>query len=151
MIDSKKITGSCTCGAVRYEALGKPIDVAYCHCSDCRGISGAPVVTWVAFETKYVNFTTGKRKTFESSPGISWGFCEHCGTSLTWEGNSFRYGFHITEFLIGTIDKPEAFIPDRHWFDGERLSWFDVADSLPRYTKMDYQAEPTHHGPKNVE
>jgi hypothetical protein len=27
MADSEKITGGCTCGAVRYEALGKPIDV----------------------------------------------------------------------------------------------------------------------------
>ena len=30
-------------GAVRYEAIGKPIIVAYCHCSDCRQQSGAPV------------------------------------------------------------------------------------------------------------
>ena len=74
MSKDHSITGGCACGAVRYEAIGKPIDVAYCHCSDCRGFTGAPVVAWVAFESQKVSFLKGTRKIFESSPGIGWGF-----------------------------------------------------------------------------
>ena len=38
---------------------------------------------------------------------------------------------------------------DRHWYDNQRLPWFEVADNLPRYQIFDYGGkEPTHHGPK---
>ena len=57
-------------------------------------------------------------------------------------------GQSIIEFHIGTLDNPNELIPDRHWFDSERLSWFEVADDLPRFYKIDVEAEPTHHGPK---
>ena len=146
MASDDLVNGGCMCGAVRYEATGKPCVVAYCHCTDCRGITGAPVVTWVLFKTKNVRFTKGKRNTFESSPGIDWGYCDQCGTPLTWEGNAFDT--HFTGFRISTLDKPEEFVPDRHWYDSERLPWFDVADNLPRYAKFpEGDEEPTHHGP----
>ena len=148
MANVRSITGGCACGAVRYEAIGDPVDVAYCHCSDCRGFSGAPVVTWVAFESRNVRFVKGKRKVFESSPGIVWGFCDRCGGSISWEGNSLRYSdTHITEFLIGTVDSPEDCAPDRHWFESERLPWFEIRDELPRYRKLDHGVSPSHFGP----
>lgn len=147
MANDEIVTGGCMCGAIRYEATGKPINVAYCHCTDCRGYTGAPVVAWATFETKNVRFTKGERKIYESSPGKGWGFCDQCGTSLTWEGESF--GNIVTEFHISSLDKPANFVPDRHWFDSERIPWFDVADDLPRYHIFDYGGnEPTHRGPK---
>lgn len=150
MVDSKTLTGGCMCGAIRFEVTHDPLDVAYCHCSDCRGFTGAPVVTWVAFDARHVRYLKGERKTFESSPGINWGFCDNCGSSLSWEAVSMRYsGKPIIEFHIGTFDAPETFMPDRHWFEGERLAWFDIADKLPRFQKLDVDVEPTHHGPRN--
>jgi len=147
MADDEKVTGGCMYGAIRYEATGQPINVAYCHCTDCRGYTGAPVVVWAAFETRKVRFTKGERKQYESSPGRNWGFCNQCGTSLTWEGESF--GNTVTELHISSLDSPEKFVPDRHWYDCERIPWFDVADKLPRYHTFDYGGnEPTHHGPK---
>ena len=44
MASDEKVSGGCMCGAVRYEAIGIPVNVAYCHCIDCRGFTGAPVV-----------------------------------------------------------------------------------------------------------
>ena len=62
-----------------------------------------------------------------------------------------RYdGIHITEFHISTLDSPEQFTPTKHWFDEERIGWFEVADDLPRYSQLDYlHSEPTHIGPKS--
>ena len=54
MADDEKVTGGCMCGAIRYEATGKPIIVAYCHCTDCRGITGAPVVGYLSKHKKCV-------------------------------------------------------------------------------------------------
>lgn len=36
-----KINGSCSCGEIQYEMLGELVDVAYCHCSQCRRTLGA--------------------------------------------------------------------------------------------------------------
>lgn len=145
MSDDAKLTGSCMCGAVRYEASGKPLDVAYCHCESCRKHTGAPVVAWVAFDAEKVRFLAERGK-YQSSPGVVRGFCPACGTPLTWEGESRRYaGRKITELHISTLDTPELLVPDRHWFDGERLAWFAVADNLPRYAELDDGGvQPTH-------
>lgn len=146
------ITGGCMCGAVRYEANGSPRNIAYCHCSDCRGYTGAPVMVWVAFETSQVKYFNGKPKVYESSPGVKWGSCDRCGSPLIWEANLSVFGgrdLTITEFTISSFDTPEEFAPDQHWYDGERIPWFDVADNLPRYQKLRFEgAEPTHCGPK---
>jgi hypothetical protein len=149
MDSDDKASGGCTCGAVRYETTGNPLDIAYCHCSDCRGFSGSPVVTWVVFDSDKVQYLKAKPKTYESSPGLHWGFCEHCGASMTWAAISKRFpGKHITEILVGSFDNPEKLIPDQHWYDSERLPWFDVSDNLPRYKKEDLDnAKPTHSGP----
>jgi hypothetical protein len=133
------------CGAVRYEAVGEPIAVGHCHCHSCRRHTGAPVVTFVAFEPDQVSFTKAGRKIYNSSPGVGRGFCDQCGTPLTWEGKAFDR--LIIEFHISTTDDPSAHVPDRHWFHEERIVWFDVADGLPRYPRGSSDQEPYCHGP----
>ncbi len=147
--EKKTTTGGCMCGAVRYEATGEPLVVAHCHCSSCRRHTGAPVVTFVAFEAHQVRYPKGKRKIYNSSPGVGRAFCGECGTPLTWEGKSLLFaGKFITEFHISTLDDPLACVPDRHWFDSERIAWFDTTDNLPRYRELDGQGiEPDHNGP----
>ncbi len=41
--------GGCFCGSVRYRAEAEPLRVMHCHCTICRRVSAAPVVTWIAF------------------------------------------------------------------------------------------------------
>ena len=111
-------------------------------CTAARlGLQYAPQLQWLK----------GERRVFESSPGVGRGFCDQCGTPLTWEGESLRYaGKKIAEVHVSTLDTPELFIPNRHWFDAEGLPWFNVADSLPRYCELDYSGvEPTHRGPES--
>ena len=31
MASDEKVNGGCMCGAVRYKAIGKSVNVAYCH------------------------------------------------------------------------------------------------------------------------
>ena len=126
-----KITGGCLCGAVRYEIEGTPYKITYCHCESCRKATGAPVVVMVLFRGHTVRFTLREPQRYESSPGVQRGFCSTCGTPLTWEG--VWDGGSIFEVHISTLDDPDAFVPDRHAFCRERISWFDVADEHPRY------------------
>ena len=140
-----RVTGGCHCGAVRYEAVGAPVYVPYCHCETCRKTTGGPMALFVMFEKEQVRFTKGERKKYASSPGVRRAFCPNCGTSLTYEGE--WGGKTIIEFLIGTLDDPEPFMPDRHAFYGERIGWFDVADKLPRFDGSSSGAQPDSYGP----
>jgi hypothetical protein len=140
-------TGSCMCGAVRYEAVGAPLGVGHCHCHSCRRHTGAPVVTFVAFRADQVHFAGHERSIYRSSPNVERAFCNQCGTPLTWEAYARTFGTQIIEFHISTLDDPDNFVPDRHWFHGERIAWFDVADDLPRYRELDVEDAPFHQGP----
>ena len=143
----KSHTGGCMCGAVRYRAAGEPKFVAYCHCHSCRKHTGAPVVMWVAFDPEQVKWTHGDRKLYRSSQSAKRGFCGDCGTPLTWEAPSLMVpGEFTVEFNISTLDNPDDYVPDRHWCHDERISWFEVADELPRYT-TDNDDAPYRYGP----
>ena len=78
MSEKQNVTGGCMCGAVRYEAIGEPLHIGYCHCRSCRHHTGAPAVAVVVFETDKVRFTQGDRSVYNSSPGIGRGFCGQC-------------------------------------------------------------------------
>ena len=124
--------GGCSCGNVRYKAVGVPDKVCYCHCNSCRRATGAPVAAVVMFEASRFCFTSGKPRYFSSSPGVLRGFCQDCGTPLSWAGS--WYGQSLVFVYIGTVDDPESVQPDRHAFCGNQLNWFDTADELPRFS-----------------
>lgn len=148
MSSDQKMTGGCMCGAVRYEVTGEPFLVSHCHCQSCRKHNGAPVVTLAGYKSGQVGFEGDERRIYESSPGVGRAFCGACGTPLTWEGDSGEeeLGF-IVELHLSTFDDPERLVPTGHAFYPERISWFDTADSLPRYEGLVGYGDPLRHGP----
>ena len=141
-----KSTGGCLCGAVRYETRGESFKVIHCHCQSCRKHNGAPVVTLAGFKADRVKFSGDERKIYESSPGVGRTFCGNCGTPLTWEGDGGDLG-PIIEFHISTFDNPDVLVPSAHAFYSERITWMDVADSLPRYEGFSGKSPLLRHGP----
>jgi hypothetical protein len=77
---------------------------------------------------------------------INYCHCDSCGTPLTWEGGGGDLG-QIIELHISTFDDPESMVPTSHAFEPERLSWFDVADDLPRYEGFSELSSLLHYGP----
>ncbi len=115
-------SGGCQCGAVRYriKRLGR---ATICHCRMCQKAFGAffgPLVT--AHE---VTWTRGAPKTYASSNKVKRGFCEACGTPLTYD-----WGGPI-EIAIGSLDDPEAAAPVLQVNIESRLSFFDRLHELP--------------------
>lgn len=146
MNQEQKLSGGCLCGAVRYEASGQPFAVSHCHCRTCRKHNGAPVVTLAGYSVDQVRFSGTARSFYASSPGVARAFCANCGTPLTWEGDAGELG-RILEIHISTFDNPEALAPTAHAFYPERISWFDIADDLPRFAGFADEGEPLCHGP----
>ena len=146
MGENTKMQGGCMCGSVRYETIGDSFGVNHCHCRSCRRHNGAAVVTLAGFKADQVKFSGRERKIYKSSPGVGRAFCGDCGTPLTWEGDGGELG-PIFEFHISTFDRPELLIPTAHAFEPERIPWFDIADSLPRYSGFANDSSPLRHGP----
>ena len=146
MSSNHKMNGGCMCGGVRYEVTGTSFLVSHCHCQSCRKHNGAAVVTLAGYTQDQVTFSGDERKFYESSPGVKRAFCGNCGTPLTWEGDGGEVG-PIVEFHISTFDKPDDLVPTAHAFAPERISWFDVADMLPRYEGFVDDGTPLSHGP----
>lgn len=141
--------GGCMCGAVRYDTTGTPSRIIHCHCKDCRRHTGAPVATLAVFRNEQVHFGGDERGIFRSSPGVGRAFCTKCGTSLTFESDLRGYG-PICALHISTFDNPEDLMPTHHSFFSERISWFDIADDLPRYKGLVVDGSLLHHGPAKV-
>ena len=120
---SETFSGRCLCGAVRFEARGRPKGVFWCHCNSCRRHSGAPVSVFVGFENDAVTMTEGTITTFKSSPGTTRGFCSRCGSTLTCATVHFPTETH---FHVGAFDRAAELKPGKHFFANERLPWLQL-------------------------
>ena len=115
-------SGGCQCGAVRYRIaeLGR---ATICHCRMCQKAFGGffgPLVT-----AKGLEWTRGIPSTFASSNKVQRGFCNQCGTPLTYD-----WGGDL-EIAIGSLDDPEAAAPVLQVNPAERLSYFSTLHTLP--------------------
>jgi hypothetical protein len=133
------------CGTVRYEVIGKSFAVVHCRYSSCRRHTEAPVGSPEGLKKDQVGFTAGERRIYASSAGVGRAFYGECGTPLTWEGDGGELG-PLVELHISTFDDPSAFVPLLHLLHDERLPWFEVADTLPRYHERD-DRDPYRYGP----
>jgi hypothetical protein len=115
--------GRCLCGAVRYRATGAPKWIANCHCESCRRATGAPVTTYAGFAAESFAYVAGEPVRFRSSPGVTRTFCGRCGSPLTYAGARWPGETHV---LIGTMDRPQHFVPTGDAFVEEKLPWLHL-------------------------
>ncbi len=118
------VTGGCQCGAVRFAVDGPLGRASICHCRMCQKASGgfygplvgAPGLRW----------TRGEPKRFRSSNAVRRGFCEDCGTPLTFEPDGGS-----VDVAIGALDDPALAQPVIQLARASRLTWVDDLASLP--------------------
>jgi hypothetical protein len=124
------VSGGCLCGAVRYQARGRPTVSMVCHCQTCARAAGAPAVPWVTFPVAAFAFVAGNPAEFRSSAPVVRTFCSACGTPLT-----YRHTDRMSEIDVTTrtLDTPEAFPPSYHAWESHKVSWFECPTGVPRY------------------
>jgi len=124
-------TGGCRCGAVRFEAEVEPHHISYCHCTDCRRATGAPVSAFVGFPADGVRFTAGEPRPYENGP-VRRSFCATCGSPVAYD--DARLANQIW-FMLGAMDHPENYKPTLHAYVGEQLRYVHMPDDLPRHVR----------------
>jgi len=125
-----EITGHCYCGAISLESNQLPLDVVYCHCTDCRRVSGAPVAAYVAFDVSAVSFSPSQGQCVSVNPGAKRYFCGACGSQL-----AGRYDYLPDKIYValGVIDHAANLLPTSHAHNDNRLPWLHIDDNLPSF------------------
>jgi len=127
---NESVVGGCFCGAVRYEARGKPANSMVCHCRSCRRVTGAPAVAWLTFAIADFHFTQGSPAEFKSSDPVRRTFCRECGTALTYRHERFPDTVDIT---TASLDDPAMFPPTHHSWLEDDIAWVRFGDGLPSF------------------
>lgn len=126
------ITGGCQCGAVRFS--GTALGVAsICHCRMCQKATGGFFGPYA--EVKDLTWTRGERKRFQSSNKAWRGFCEACGTPLTWEHES-----GLLSVAIGALDDPAAVRLSEQLGSPSKLAYVDTLADLPTHEPTEPRA-----------
>lgn len=125
--ETNSLTGRCYCGACSISA-GPLLTAAYCHCADCRRVTGAPVTAFAAVPEGSVTIT-GPAQKIEAAAGVRREFCGTCGSPLT---ARFTYLPGHVYLPVGVMDHPETLAPRIHSHAASRLPWLHLTDDLPR-------------------
>jgi hypothetical protein len=128
---SETHSGSCLCGAVRFEVTPPTKWCAHCHCSMCRRAHGAGFATFVGVAEEQVRLTAGESVIvrYDSSPDAWRRFCGRCGTQLFFAGKRWPGEIHVVRATIqGPIDR----MPQAHAYYDVRADWIKVDDHLPK-------------------
>lgn len=127
---STPVFGGCRCGACRFLASAAPFQVSYCHCSDCRRATGAPVTVFAGFRDAEIEMLGEDAASWQAVPGISRLFCGQCGTPIGYRDDRLP---GETYYYIGVLEEPARFEPRLHAFTAEQLAWLEIGDELPRH------------------
>ncbi len=125
--------GGCLCGAITFRARGEPLDVASCHCVNCRKMTGAAFATFVVFRPDQFEWTKGDIAAYAATPDYQRGFCRECGSSV-----AFWRASEADKWIAawaGSLDQADKLEPRHHIFAKHELPWLHLEDGLPRYEK----------------
>ena len=138
---SKKYTGRCACGAVKFEFDTDPSFIANCHCTDCKRASGGETATFMAVPETDFTLLGGSTNSFHYGPnsqtcageGLDRVFCPVCASRLY--TNNLKSFPGLVFVQIGSLDRPELIAPKVEMFVNSRLTWALPLD-LPQFDGM---------------
>lgn len=123
------VTGRCYCGSTTLTSRTRPQLVTYCHCSDCRRVTGAPVAAFAAFPEDAVIIRPSRPVVTPGGAGVRRAFCPDCGSPLAaW----FDYLPGQVYVSLGLLDQASEFPPQMHSHVDAKLPWLEIADDAKR-------------------
>jgi len=122
--------GGCLCGAIRYRVLVEPFAADYCHCSICRKQTGSVVVAWMDFKSEQVQWLKGQLTYFHSSEFVKRGFCQQCGSTVTFGDSRYQ---QYTTLTIASLDNANLVKPSYHIHTDDQVSWLTIQDDCKRF------------------
>lgn len=131
-------TGHCTCNAVRYRMMGRPMFVHCCHCRWCQRETGSAFVLNAMIEADRVEVLAGEVDVVVtpslSGKGQKIARCPQCRVAL-WSNYSGS-GERIRFVRVGTLDAPDRLPPDVHIFTMSKQPWVVLPPGTPAFAEF---------------
>jgi hypothetical protein len=119
------LEGGCSCRAVRYRVLARPLVVHCCHCTYCQRESGSAFAINAVIERSQVALISGEPHVVDtpshSGKGQKIARCPRCSVAV-WSlyaaaGEAFRF------LRTGTLDRSGVLPPDIHIYTSTKQPW----------------------------
>ena len=123
-----RATGSCLCGAVRYEVTGPLRDVIECHCAMCRKTHGHVGAYTAAPKNALTILESRGLRWYASSEKARRGFCSECGGTLFYDPLQKDY----TSIAAGTLDPPTGLRTSLQIFVASRGDYYPIDPAIPQ-------------------
>src|SRR5436309_8222659 len=139
---SRKISGSCLCGCVRFEVEPPFIRAGHCHCERCRKHSGTAVCTQARVPREQFRLSQGKQliRVYGKGDGAVKAFCRNCGSSLF--GGDWPDGTEVS-ILLGAFDADPGIRPQFETWIGDRAAWEGISREWLQYSvHLDCSSKP---------
>lgn len=137
------LSGSCHCGALRYQLKTAPLIVYCCHCTNCQKISGSAFALSTIIAESGLDYTQGAparvQWTADSGTARFGDFCGECGVRIA-HGQTPSNGF--LSLRGGTLG-------DTSWLRSAGHIWTSSAQAWVSFDEDDllYDRQPTDYNP----
>jgi hypothetical protein len=121
------MTGTCLCGAVRFEVTEPFERVGQCHCATCKKISGGVGTVSGRVRTDAIRILSGVEllHTYQPEEGTAKTFCSNCGSNLF--GGGWPESEH-TSVRLPTLEPPYPDKPTLHIYVRSVAPWETLPD-----------------------
>jgi hypothetical protein len=138
------LEGGCTCRAIRYRMMTRPMFVHCCHCRWCQRETGASFALNAMIEADRVVVLSGAPEIVNtpsnSGKGQKIWRCPTCRIAV-WS-NYAGAGAAVHFVRVGTLDRPDVLPPDIHIFTASKQPWVVLPEGTPAvaeyYDASDY-------------
>jgi len=134
---TKRYTGGCACGAIRYETSGEPVFENHCQCLDCQKRSGTGHGSYLSFPRRAELTMTGEattwRATGDSGNEKTHAFCPTCGTPIS---VSFAAAPDAIAIHAASLDDPSRFNPQVVTYTIRGHAWDTIDPALTTFERM---------------
>lgn len=127
-LESALKTGTCLCGAVRFEVVGDLPDPDACHCTDCRKQSGHFFASTDVPKDALTIYGAENLTWYFSSQKVRRGFCSACGSTMFWDPVERDW----TAIAMGAFDTPTGTRLGKHIWVADQGDYYEIADGLPQ-------------------
>ncbi len=131
---TETITGGCLCGATRFRYAGEVGGAGYCHCTDCRRVTGSAFNVSVGLDAARFDIVAGAPKGHakyaESGHELTRWFCPDCGSSLYTASPVHPDTVYVK---AGAFDDPTVVRPTHQSWTRSAVEWARIDPDLPGF------------------
>jgi len=129
------ISGGCFCGEVTFEVKNEFRHFFFCHCEQCRQITGSAHASNLFGGADALTFTAGQDNVEvfrHPTRSLAKAFCKTCGAGLPYKNSRGT----MTIIPAGSLSEmPDVSNAKRIFWD-DRAEWHDMIDEAPKFSEF---------------